>query len=262
MNATGRKMVETLKRLRDDYGCVAVKAEFEAEGSRTDEMIMLIEVLNTAEVPLTIKIGGCEAVRDLDQCKLLGAQGIMAPMIETPFALTKFKGAVEKVYGPQMDEVTWVINAETKTCKENYQEILEAGKGFLGMVGIGRVDFSASCGLSRADINNDFMLESCIDFAKQSKDAGLLVAFGGGISFEAIPFIKGMAPYSDRFETRKVHFEITDDERLLKAGILAAMEFEALYLENKCAYYDAMANEDKARMKMMYERIEQAKSLI
>ena len=63
MNANGKKMVELLKELRDDYGCVAVKAEFEAEGSRTDEMIMLDEVLNTVNMPLTIKIGGCEAVR-------------------------------------------------------------------------------------------------------------------------------------------------------------------------------------------------------
>ena len=47
MNATGRKMVELLKELRDDYGCTAIKSEFEAEGSRTDEMIMLCEVMNT-----------------------------------------------------------------------------------------------------------------------------------------------------------------------------------------------------------------------
>lgn len=262
MNATGKKMVELLKELRDDYGCKAVKAEFEAEGSRTDEMVMLCEVLNTADVPLTVKIGGCEAVRDLDQCKLLGADAIMAPMIETPFALSKFRGAVEKVYGDRMDEVEWIINAETKTCHENYDAILAEGKGFLKMVGIGRVDYSASLGLTRSDINNDTMFEACVDIAKRSRQAGLMVAFGGGISFDAIPFIQAMAPYADRFETRKVHFETTDDERILKGGILRAMKFEAMYLENKCSYYDSMANEDRARMKMMYERIEKAESEI
>lgn len=260
MNQVGRKMVDILKSLKEEYGCVAVKAEFEAEGSRTDEMIMLTEVLNTVNMPLTIKIGGCEAVRDLDQCKLLGASGIMAPMIETPFALSKFKGAARKVYGDAMGGINWVINAETKTCKKNYSDILAEGQGFLDMVGIGRVDFSASCGLTRADINNDFMLESCIDLAKQSRGAGLKVAFGGGISFDAIPFIKAMAPYADRFETRKVHFEVTDDERILKGGILSAMRFETLYLENKCTYYDSMANEDRSRLKMMRERIDRAEA--
>ena len=69
-----------------------------------------------------------------------------------------------------------------------------------------------------------------------------------------------MAPYADRFETRKVHFEVTDDERILKGGILSAMRFETLYLENKCTYYDSMANEDRSRLKMMRERIERAEA--
>lgn len=102
------------------------------------------------------------------------------------------------------------------------------------------------------------MLEACIDIAKRSKEAGLMVAFGGGVSFDAIPFIQAMTPYADRFETRKVHFEISDDAEKLKGGIFRAMKFEALYLENKCSFYDSMANEDRARMKMMYERIAKA----
>lgn len=261
MDKTKKEMLDILKELRDQWGCVAVKAEFEAEGSRYDELVMLCEVLNRAEMPLSVKIGGCEAVRDLDQCKLLGAATIMAPMIETPFALSKFKGAAAKVYGDDMSAVNWVINAETITCHDNYDAILTEGKDFLDMVGIGRVDYSASRGLTRADINSDEMLEWCIDIARRSKDAGLMVAFGGGISFDAIPFIKAMAPVSDRFETRKVHFEVSDDERLLRGGILAAMKFEKLYLLGKTEYYSTMAGEDAARLKMMDERIRQAEEL-
>lgn len=262
MNATGYKMLEILKELRDECGCVAIKAEFEAEGSRTDEMIMLTEVLNRADMPLTVKIGGCEAVRDLDQCKLLGAKNIMAPMIETPFALSKFKGAAKKVYGEHLDEVSWVINAETKTCHENYDEILEAGKGFVNMIGIGRVDYSGSLGLTRAEINSDRILESCIDMADRAHDAGMTVAFGGGVSFDAIPFIKAMKGHADRFETRKVHFELTDDEKTLEKGILLAMKFETLYLESKCSYYDSMAGEDRERLVMMHERVEKAEAMV
>lgn len=87
-------------------------------------------------------------------------------------------------------------------------------------------------------------------------------AFGGGISFDAIPFIQAMVPYCDRYETRKVHFEITDDEKLLKKSILNAMRFETYYLENKCSFHDSRANEDRDRLKMMYKRIEKAEAEI
>lgn len=262
MNTIGKKMLDVLKELVEEDGCVAIKAEFEAEGSRTNEMIMLCDVINRLDVPLTVKIGGCEAVRDIDQCKLLGAASIMAPMIETPFAMKKFMGAAKKVYGDKVNDIEWVINAETKTCRANYDDILAVGSGFLNMVGIGRVDYSASEGLTRADINSDFMLEACKDFSIRAKATGLKVAFGGGVSFDAIPFIAAMAPYAQRFETRKVHFEISNDEKVLKRGIYNAMRFEKLYLENKCAHYDSMANEDRARLKMMDERIEKAKGLL
>lgn len=34
------------------------------------------------------------------------------------------------------------------------------------------------------------------------------------------------------------------------------MEFETLYLQNKCEFYNRMAVEDQARLKMMAERLE------
>ena len=44
MNEKERRMLCVLRKLRDDYGVLAIKAEFEAEGSRLDELIMLSEV--------------------------------------------------------------------------------------------------------------------------------------------------------------------------------------------------------------------------
>ncbi|MDR1714083.1 MAG: hypothetical protein LBR39_08050 [Coriobacteriales bacterium] len=55
---------------------------------------------------------------------------------------------------------------------------------------------------------------------------------------------------------------MTDDDRLLKNGILKAMKFEALYLINKSAYYDFLSNEDRMRIAMMQERIAVAESLL
>ena len=83
MNKTEKRMLDILKELKNEYGVLAVKAEFEAEGSRTDELVKLNEIVFRADMDIFIKIGGCEAVRDMDQCRILGAAGIMAPMIET-----------------------------------------------------------------------------------------------------------------------------------------------------------------------------------
>lgn len=262
MNKSKEKMLDILKSLRDDYGILAVKAEFEAEGSRTDELVQLNEIVYRADMDMFIKIGGCEAVRDLDQCKLLGAAGIMAPMIETPFAMKKFVGAATKVYGEDAKDIEWIINAETKTCRENFDDILKAGEGFLNTISIGRVDLSSSMGLSRADINGDLMYEAAADFAKRAKAAGIIVGMGGGISFDAVPFIQKMASLIDKFETRKIVFRASDDEQHLKRGIVKAMEFEILYLQNKCEFYGRMANEDKARMEMMKERHAKALSVM
>ena len=256
MNNTERKMLDILKSLRDEHGVIAIKAEFEAEGSRTDELVMLNEIVFRADMKLYIKIGGCEAVRDLDQCRLLGAAGIMAPMIESPFAMKKYVEASKKVYGNEWKNIEWIINAETKTCHKNLDEILAVGNNFLNTVSIGRVDLSGSMGLSRDEINGDKVFEVTQDIATRCKKAGYKVNFGGGISFDAIPFIQKLYPLNDRFETRKVVFSAVNNENELKEGILKAMQFETLYLKNKCEYYNRMAKEDKVRLEMMAERLE------
>ena len=258
MNKIERKMLDILKSLKEDFNIVAIKAEFEAEGSRTDELVMLNEVVFKANLDLYIKIGGCEAVRDLDQCRLLGATGIMAPMIESPFAMSKFVNAAKKVYGDDWNEIEWIINAETVTCHKNLDEILDIGKDFLSTVSVGRVDLSASMGLSRKEINGQKVFDITKDIAERSKARGYKVNFGGGISFDAIPFICNMYPNNDRFETRKVVFRTSDDPAFLKSGLIKAMEFETLYLENKCEFYKRMSVEDEARLVMMRKRVADA----
>lgn len=259
MNGTEKKMLDLLKELRDEYGVLAVKAEFEAEGSRSDELVKLNEIVFRADMNLFIKIGGCEAVRDLDQCLLLGASGIMAPMIETSFAMEKFVGAAKKVYGDRLNDIEWIINTETKTCMQNIDSIFDKAQGFLKTISVGRVDLSASMGLTRDEINGEKIFECTKTIAQNARKRGLIVNFGGGISIEAIPFIINACPFVDRFETRKVVFKAHNDEKKLKAGIYKAMEFEVNYLKNKCEFYDRMANEDRARMLMMEKRLSEAK---
>lgn len=263
MEKTKGRMLDILKELKEDYGhIIAIKAEFEAEGSRLDELIMLNEVVFRADMKLFIKIGGCEAVRDLDQCKLLGASGIMAPMIETPFAMQKFVNAARKVYKDRTEDIEWIINTETKTCLNNFDDILNVGKGFLNTIAIGRVDLSASMGLSRAEINGDLVFEAAKIFAQKAKGANLNVGIGGGVSLDSIPVFLKLKSIVDKFETRKVVFRLIDDEQKLKRALVLAMEFELLYLKNKCDFYRKMELEDRERLKMLEQRFALAKEKI
>ena len=78
MNASELKMVDMLKDMRDNHAVVGVKAEFEAEGTRTEELMRLKEICLAAKVALTLKIGGCEAVRDMYDARTVGVNYLVA----------------------------------------------------------------------------------------------------------------------------------------------------------------------------------------
>ena len=111
-------------------------------------------------------------------------------------------------------------------------------------------------GLSRTDINGDKVFGVTKDIAQRSKDYGYTVNFGGGISLDAVDFICNLYPLNDRFETRKVVFNSSDNPDRIKSGIIKALEFETLYLKNKCEFYNRMSVEDQSRIEMMAEMLE------
>lgn len=90
MNTIERQMVEILVDLKTRHHVIGVKAEFEAEGTRLEEAMRLKEVISAAQLGLTLKIGGCEAIRDMYEARILGVSRIVAPMVETPYALKNF----------------------------------------------------------------------------------------------------------------------------------------------------------------------------
>ena len=262
MNRIERKMLDLLNDLKKNHSVIAIKAEFEAEGSRTEELVKLNEVVFRADMDLYIKIGGCEAVRDLDECRMLGASGIMAPMIETKFAMSKFIGAIRKVFSQEeIEDIKFIINTETITCFENFDEILDVdGIEILHSIAVGRVDLSGSMGLSRDKINGDEVFNITKIFLEKAIAKGLVPGVGGGISQDAIPFVKRLGSLVEKFETRKVVFKTPESLANINEGLIKAMEFELMYLKNKYDFYNRMAQEDVARMKMMEARLSQMRS--
>ena len=68
MNIQQQKMLDILRELKEVHGVYAIKAEFEAEGARKDELIGLRELILKADLNFIIKIGGCVRYRMDYQC--------------------------------------------------------------------------------------------------------------------------------------------------------------------------------------------------
>ncbi len=257
MNNIEKRMLDILKELKNEYNVLAVKSEFEAEGSRTEELVKLNEVVFRADMDIYIKIGGCEAVRDLEECRTLGAKGVMAPMIETPFAMHKFINAIRRVFSEEeQNDMYFIFNAETITGYNNLDDIFNVeGIDLIHSIAVGRNDFTASLGYGTDYIDSSEITQYTRNMLVKAREKNIITGMGGGVSLTTIPVIESLGDILEKFETRKIVFAYTPGMNI-KKGLELGMEFEILYLKNKASLYEKMALNDLERIKVMEKRLQ------
>jgi hypothetical protein len=258
MNLAEKKLAELVRRISERGHLKSIKAEFEAEGTRSDELLRLLDVTRTCNVPLTLKIGGCEAVKDLYEARQFGARYIVAPMIESDYALRKFCDTIVKVYPvEEAAEVDFLFNVETIQAFNFFETIVQVAveSPVIDGVVFGRTDFSGSLGM-KGDVQNEKVTDCIEAIARRLVATDLDLVVGGAISIASLPELKRVAQHRlTRFETRKVVFDGArlSDETLAES-LLDAVHFEILWLINKSDYYGVLHQEDKARIAELEHR--------
>jgi len=266
MNQAERQMVALLVDLRENHYFMSVKAEFEHEGARLEELLRLREITLRAGLGITFKIGGCEAVTDLRAARDLGVEGIVAPMVESAFAMKKFLAAVDEVYSvDELRDVGLHINVESIQGARSFPEMLEQPEfARLSGVTIGRGDLANSLGQDRNRINTDEMFRICKEIFASTKsrypDAECIL--GNFPDCESFAFLDRFSPgVITGYERRKAMYHMGNGWRdSCVEGLYKGLLFEKLWCENRRSYYAALSRSDTGYLKTLDGSLERIKS--
>jgi hypothetical protein len=242
--------------LKEKYGLCAVKAEFEAEGSSFRDLVRLRRLTASHKVPLYLKIGGVEAIRDIKDAFDLGVDGLVAPMVESPFGVVKFTQAVDSVFSGR--EIFKSINIETRNAVECIDGILNEAKGKIDNVTIGRTDLSQSYLDLETQPDSDMIFNLIGNLSNKVQAAGLALTVGGSITKVSVDKFKTYhGNWEGRLasiETRKIVLPV--NEMLGQANALReALKFEELYISSKLETGSWLLQSDRDRLIKLKKRI-------
>ncbi len=260
MNNTEKMILDALLDLKNNHQVTSIKCEFETEGTSFDEAVRLKSFASSAGLDLSVKIGGCEAIKDMIEAKIIGANTIVAPMIESPYALQKFVNASKQVFcEKEIENTNFFINIETITGFEKSDSIFNSPYcAFIDGVILGRSDMAGSLEIRKEEINSDKMFEIANILSEKVFKKDKIFGLGGGISCNAIPFLKSLNQnHLSIFETRKVVFDapkaLADSN--ISEGIVKAIKFEIMWLKNKNGICKSGFQRDKKRIEMLENSI-------
>jgi len=233
---------ESLSQVRKSSDLHYFKLGTEEEGLDFNEIEFIREAL-PRDVAIYVKIGGPCARGDLRQAASVGAAGIVAPMVESVYALWHFIEAATKAFAQAPGRVQLGINIETKTAVAVLPDMLaHAAAKRLDFTNIGRSDLAGSLG---CQVDQPSMHDVVCAVVEQVHAAGIPIQVGGQVTLRTLAPILARTRI-DGFHTRFLGFG-PPDPATLPAEVDGALGLEMALLRLLAARFPARAAEHLAR---------------
>jgi 4-hydroxy-2-oxoheptanedioate aldolase len=234
---------------------VAIKVSFEDEGLDFIDILNIKKFTLKHDIELLLKIAGAEAKRDFKDANKIGVEKIVAPMIESSFALSKYIKTALSFVDPKI--IRLGFNMESKQCFDNIEIILSAKESdFLTSITVGRGDLAESYNLDRYEgsVNSSKIYDITKKTFLLGKSKGLKTYLGGSMNHQSEEFVLKLKSENliDFFETRNMVFDISVlDNHSFDQIIDLAFDFEKNKMEARRSYYELLYNEDFERLKRL-----------
>jgi hypothetical protein len=241
----------TLLQLKNEFGACGLKLSTE-DAAMTLEQIAYWADSAGKILPIAVKIGGPNARNDIKQLLPMNIDGLIAPMVESPYGLENFITAVRDFTTPmQFERVKKQINIETETAVRQLDDILSVPEAkYIDEITIGCSDLSESMKTPRWDTSFNTLVKKVV---KKVQRKNIPVSVGGGITPETINgCLKQVRP--DKFNTRVITFKAERGHDYIEA-VRSALRFEILMLENDSSRKYISRDEEKFRIKELKKRL-------
>ena len=194
-----------LKSLKQNHCTYALKTGTEVEDMGIEEIQFLRDV-SMDIMPMTVKIGGPEARNDIRNCLKMKVDTILAPMIESVYALSNFVNTVLELSNDYAQyPVELAINIESIGAVNNFDGMLASSSmSNIHQVTIGRSDLSRSMHLP---IDDSEVIGTASMIVKKINNKGRVSSLGGGLSLSNIQSIIDGIPLH-RINSRHIVFSV------------------------------------------------------
>lgn len=251
-----QQLKSKLQQLVDQHSIILLKTGTEVEDMNFHEIQYLREITSNITL-LSVKIGGSEARNDIRFCLQNSIDIIIAPMIESKYALSNFLKTIEllkKEISPSK-KVQLGFNLETITSYLFLKEILQ--KELLKQIHqitIGKGDFEASLTTTEHEKNKEQYIKEILHYIHQTFPH-ILTSIGGGLQTSS--FLKQVQTFfPQRWNTRHVCFQTNSKEPLKNIEALQeSLEFEILLHQKMIQEFPEHTKKYQARIYTLQNRL-------